>query len=273
MKKCRKALKFFSFLAIFIFALFLASPKASAMYKPELNKVVDGSIKFAPNTNEFSLIVQYQYQVKDVQVYICRADLSNKNCEKDYISLLRIADDFADVNSKMEESDINKTNQETQTYSFSPNSVYDGTPIDGFANGTYKIMVKASFCILRTNDKSSCEIWEVDNNNRHPIIHEETITINSAYTDNTKINQTIDSIIHIVNSYAIPVLWVLLGILLVVRGVMLAIDIVKASDEADVRQKKISGLVWLIIGVFAGYAITIAAHAVMNMLGYGGIFS
>ena len=54
---------------------------------------------------------------------------------------------------------------------------------------------------------------------------------------------------------------------------MLAIDIVKASDEADVRQKKISGLVWLIIGVFAGYAITIAAHAVMNMLGYGGIFS
>jgi hypothetical protein len=54
---------------------------------------------------------------------------------------------------------------------------------------------------------------------------------------------------------------------------MLSIDIVKASDEAEVRQSKIKGLTWLIIGVLAGYAITIGASWVMTLLGYGGIFS
>jgi len=274
MKKCKKLLKFFSFFATLTLAFLLVSPKANAMYDENLNKVVYGSIKMNPNNNEFTLKVQYQYQVKGVQVYICEAGKSNFSCENEYISLLKEMVDYSDSNKGLRESSINKGGQETLTYLFEPSAVYDGTRIDDYANGTYKIMVKASFCLLRDNELKNCAVWQTnDEDQSYPVIYEETITINSAYTDNTKINQTIDSILHIVNSYAIPVMWVLLGILLVVRGVLLAIDIVKASDEAEVRQKKISGLVWLIIGVFAGYAITIAAHVVMSILGYGGIFS
>ena len=78
--------------------------------------------------------------------------------------------------------------------------------------------------------------------------------------------------LNIVNNIVIPILWVILGILLIVRGVMLGIDIVKSADEPEVRKKKVSGLIWLFIGIFVAYVITIVASVVMSMLGYGGIF-
>ena len=53
---------------------------------------------------------------------------------------------------------------------------------------------------------------------------------------------------------------------------MLGIDIVKSVDEPEVRKKKVSGLIWLFIGIFAAYTITIIASVVMSMFGYGGIF-
>ena len=50
-------------------------------------------------------------------------------------------------------------------------------------------------------------------------------------------------------------------------------DIVKASDDPELRRRKISGLVWLFIGIFVGYVITITASIVMGYFGYGGLFS
>ena len=55
------------------------------------------------------------------------------------------------------------------------------------------------------------------------------------------------------------IIYIVLGLFLVVKGALIGMQIVKAADEPQVRQEKISSLKWLVIGVAVAYAVTIAA--------------
>ena len=124
---------------------------------------------------------------------------------------------------------------------------------------------------MRNAEKTDCA--SIDNWTDYEQLYSEIIEIDGAFTGNSDVNNIIARVLTVVNDYVIPILWVVMGILLIVRGVILAIGIVKASDEAEVRASKIKGLVWLAVGVLAGYAITIGASWVMSVFGYGGLFS
>jgi phosphoglycerol transferase MdoB-like AlkP superfamily enzyme len=52
------------------------------------------------------------------------------------------------------------------------------------------------------------------------------------------------------NQYVRPVVTILLGVLLVVRGTLLIVNIIKASDEPSVRKDNIKHLVTLFVSVF-----------------------
>ena len=280
MLKKKNLLKIVSVFATLVFALFLYAPKVEAYgYKDELNVMLTGEGDFIIDPRaEQSLVIkiQYQYQVKDVQVYICKSTASSASCSgADNISTFKDLDNPEDPGGPMKVSPINGGNQGTKIYIYAPSAPYKGMPIRDYVDGDYKVVVKASFCNLRTNGNTECasnEHWTNTAGN-YDILTEQVITLKGSFTGNAELNSAIYKALEIVNDYVIPVLWILLGVLLVTRGVILAIGIVKASDEADVRSNKIKGLVWLIIGVFAGYAITISASAVMSIFGYGGVFS
>lgn len=70
-----------------------------------------------------------------------------------------------------------------------------------------------------------------------------------------KIGQTILNIIYIV-----------LGLFLVIKGALLGMQIVKAADEPQVRQEKISSLKWLVIGVAIGYGVAGAANILISVI-------
>jgi hypothetical protein len=272
-------IKILGFFATFIFALLLMSPKASAMYDEKLNTVLTGDKQMIidPTNGELKITIQYQYQVKDIQVFICAPDADKRTCKEGSAHLKSY---FYDIQSgsTMRVHELNNTDS-PKTVIFSPTAPTGGSDLRYLANGDYKVLVRASFCQIRNANAAACASegsWTyetIDEVNYATTVFFDTITITGAYTSNSKVNSIIANILVIINDYAIPVLWILLGVLLIVRGIILSIDIVKASDEAEVRQSKIKRLTWLIIGVLAGYAITIGASWVMTLLGYGGIFS
>lgn len=279
MCKSKKILKLFSLFATLAFVLLCMTPaKVEAMYEASANKILTGKNQLVvdPTASDNSLVVtiQYQYGVRDIQVYICDDNTDSSACGEgtgaSYISAFKDLVNFQDPSAGMKIRDINRGDG-TLTVVFTPAAPTAGTPIREYANGSYRLRVLASFCNMRNAEKTDCA--SIDNWTDYEQLYSEIIEIDGAFTGNSDVNNIIARVLTVVNDYVIPILWVIMGILLIVRGVILAIGIVKASDEAEVRASKIKGLVWLAVGVLAGYAITIGASWVMSVFGYGGLFS
>lgn len=83
-----------------------------------------------------------------------------------------------------------------------------------------------------------------------------------------KTNGDIDDLLElldgIVDNTILPIIYVVLGLFLVVKGALLGVQIVKAADEPQVRQEKINSLKWLVIGVAVTFAVVIAADVVLG---------
>ena len=65
------------------------------------------------------------------------------------------------------------------------------------------------------------------------------------------------------------VIWVLVGVLamiLIVKGVMTALAVMKAADEPQVRQEKIQGFKYLAIGLVVGIIILSFANVIMKLV-------
>lgn len=76
------------------------------------------------------------------------------------------------------------------------------------------------------------------------------------------IKDTIDKIQEIVNDIVLPVIYALLALVLVVKGALLGVQIVKSADDSETRSQKVHALKWLIIGV----AIATMASTVVGVL-------
>ena len=280
MKKGKEIFKIFSIFASFIFFLFISTSKVEAIYNVELNKVLEYKVDRANGVVTLSL--QYQYGIKDLEIFICSLNSGEQSCAPNANNATAhgSATKTIYVDSQLNEGQfsINRYN-DLDTYS---NGVgYSGNPYygkkineytdiynsEGKLDNNYTIMVKASFCTTRNAAKDDCLAWT---NKR--IILKDNFNLQTGLTNSAEFNTTLYKALNITNSIVIPVLWVILFVLLIVRGIMLAIDIVKSSDEPEIRKKKINGMIWLVVGVLLGYAVTISASIVMEMFGYGGLF-
>ena len=146
MLKKKNLLKIVSVFATLVFALFLYAPKVEAYgYKDELNVMLTGEGDFIIDPRaEQSLVIkiQYQYQVKDVQVYICKSTASSASCSgADNISTFKDLDNPEDPGGPMKVSPINGGNQGTKIYIYAPSAPYKGMPIRDYVDGDYKVVV------------------------------------------------------------------------------------------------------------------------------------
>lgn len=273
MKNSAKIFKIVSIFASFVFFFLLSTINVKAIYDADLNKVVEYKVDRA--ADKVTMTVQYQYGLKDLEVYICIGN-APETCTT--IGGTTFLTKFVDsALTEPNKGIVNRGNDVTTYYDDNGYSnpeagkrlseYSDRYDSDGKLNNTYTIMVKASFCTTRNTAKTECVKWTSST-----LILNEKFDISSGLTSSSELNTTIGKILNITNSIVIPILWVALGVLLIVRGILLSIDIVKSSDEPEVRKKKINGLVWLVVGVLIGYIVTIAARIVMDMFGYGGYF-
>lgn len=80
--------------------------------------------------------------------------------------------------------------------------------------------------------------------------------VNGSYSNeikNNKIAKLMDDIKEITNTIILPIIYIGLGLLLIVKGAILGFQIVKSADDSYVRKEKIGALKWLVIGVAVAY--------------------
>ena len=279
MKKRKEIFRIVSIFASFIFFFLLSTTNVDAIYNVELNKVT--GYKVDKNNDVVTVSFQYQYGIKDIQVFICDAGTGSQNCAPTaaggtptYDAQRAIKSIFIDEGSKA--GYVNSYNDLTSaSYNYytplsgglALSEYTDKYDDKGKIDNTYRIAVKASFCTTRNAVKDTCLSWS-----KHSIVLLDEFNIHTGLTNSPVLNNTISRVLNITHSIVIPVLWLLLGALLIIRGVILAVQIVKSSDEPEVRKAKINGVIWLVAGVAIGYAVTISARVVMEMFGYGGYF-
>jgi len=259
----------------FIFALLLSCQNVKAQfYNASANRVIESSIFVSREKNKLEIAFQYQNGIKDISVYICE-NSNQTRCASNPLTLF--FDDSVEIN-RGDDSAKYEATYSVPTKGKALSQYADKITSSGKSDNKYYLFVKATFCVLRDENKTKCEYWDVyesgaqQNQGKYTSASLE-FEMESGYTGSAQLNTTIGKILYIVNTIVIPVLWVALGVLLVVRGIILGIDIVKSADEPDVRKSKINGLIWLFVGVAIGFAATIAASIIMTSFGYGGIFS
>lgn len=88
--------------------------------------------------------------------------------------------------------------------------------------------------------------------------------ITTSGISNSGVKGVMQDILNMVTGTIMPVIYVVLALFLIVKGALLGVQIVKAADEPQVRQEKISSLKWLVIGVAIAYGVAGVAHVVMS---------
>ena len=263
----------FCLIASFLFASVFSCQKVDAIYyEASENKLL--SYDVSRNNNKLTLSVQYQNGIVGLTTYICDNNTSSaQNCKSNYITK------FVEGTFSSESPLINDSN-EVRVF----NPVYtthsDGKPLNSYSDtidsegkslSTYKIAVFAQFCIVAAKDDNGVTSCYNAEQQERPITF-ESFSLDQGITTSNEVNETLAKVLNVVNNIFIPILWGALGIFLIVKGILLGMDIVKSADDPDTRRRKVGGLVWLIIGVFIGYAVTILASYFMSMFGYGGYF-
>lgn len=281
MKKRHKIGILFSFLISLVMSVFLSCQNVNAIYDGTTsNKVI--SYEINKTENQVEVEVQYQYGMTNLVVYICdtTADcaLANIKPKTTYVDSDLAMDQNDTSNENSLKYVVNRFSQKTvDTYTKTFSTPTSGEPLErypekfdefGKPDNKYHLLVKARLCQIRTDDLNGCAGWS---NELTTLISEE-FDLSTGVTGSSEFNKTISEMLYITNSIVIPILWVVLGLLLIIRGIMLGIDIVKSADEPEVRSKKVHGLIWLFIGVFLGFVATISASYVMSMFGFGGVF-
>ena len=145
----------------------------------------------------------------------------------------------------------------------------------------YIVFVQTFFCAVRKveeggNGFSACQYWHDVSNEENGQFTSLTFKVGDILNNNTsniedpEVNAMMQKIIGIVHDTILPIIYIVLGIFLVVKGAILGVQIVKSADEPQIRQEKVGSLKWLVIGVAIAYAASIIVNVVTNY--FKGVF-
>ena len=229
-------------LMMFVFDANSASAKEILKEREVTNIFGDvlGSIHIYDNGQ---IDIKYRYGLRQATVYYCE---KGNNCDNNRWSYREIVESDLYSSYKNEGDDL-----ETYSYSLGLES-----------NKEYKVKVKAYV----GNGTNYTGLESIGGSAALTSFQVETDGyINGSNTEgvkNKKIAGWLTKLQEIANTIVIPLIYVATGLLLVIKGALLGTQIVKSSDQPEVRSEKIHALKWLVIGV----GITYAANTMVGLL-------
>ena len=140
----------------------------------------------------------------------------------------------------------------------------------------YTIFVTAYYCQYRNSDGqgsySTCKIWDAENEEDRYItrlninIYNLLSDTNYDNIEDKGIKTVVQQITDITYNIVLPVIWALLGVILIVKASIVGAQIVKSADEPQVRQEKIGSLKWFVIGIAIAYGATGVIKLLENVI-------
>lgn len=178
----------------------------------DINANVIGKITFY---DDYTIEYTYVYRVKDIKIWVC----TNETCLNGD-PLISYGQTYIDG--------------ETITYDLKNYFSQAENDI------TYQLKAEGDFKVSEANPFGS----------NITLTYELKIRGLPTKEDSDKIVKEAKKIEDIFNTWVIPFIYIAAGIVFIIRLIMLCIDLVKYSDNADVRKEKIRGFLFTFIGIF-----------------------
>ena len=283
----KKIIKYFSLVLFSAFFMFLvASNPVDAIYDREKNNTI-----VSVNKDEINITVEYQRGIdKNYATYTwCTVNELTGECES-YITLegesSRYTVNYIDAGgdsalSYIALGDATHADNNLTKHTFTIPAFSSDTPkgdkvlstLNDRKGQTIMLEVDVYYCAIRSESNGEfvgCVYTDNENPNRKVRL---TVSVDELLDDKNYMNTEIkdegiksmmSKIEDIVNNTVMPILWVVLGLFLMVKGALLGVQIVKSADEPQVRQEKVGALKWLVIGVAIAYAATFVVRVVIG---------
>lgn len=193
------------------------------------------------------VVIKYKYGLRKADLFFCER---NHTCEYDVYSVISLVD----------------SNSE---------NAYKNLMPDQMAKFTYKAKLEEGKEYLFRLEAYFGKIGNYQGNENIggspsitslQVLDTKDVYINGDDTlydvDNENIRSLLENILEITNEFVLPILYSVIGMVLVVKGALLGVQIVKSADMPEVRAEKVRALKWLAIGV----AIAFAASSIVGLL-------
>lgn len=288
--------KFFKYFSLIIFCSFftflVSSHVVSADFEPEKNTTgvsVSGKKENGKTYINFGINVKYQKGIDTTQAkfFLCtigEGDPNLDSCINNVGESLIVQGNYIEMSGLDGESYISTS--EAKIADKNITSINFSFKIDSFEISEtdeaqrYVVFVFTSYCSVRKRSGEEfvgCQYHYPDD---EALAEGEKNYVSLVFTggdilssksiateiEDEGIRDMVEKITSIVYGTVMPVIWVLLGIFLVIKGTLLGVQIVKAADEPQVRQEKIGSLKWLIIGVAIAAGASGAVQAITGYL-------
>ena len=89
--------------------------------------------------------------------------------------------------------------------------------------------------------------------------------INQPESGSNRILDSTNKVLTFINAWILPGVYILLGVVLVLKGVMLTIDIVRYSDNSDIRREKLKAFSYFLVGVVCVAIINSTAGVITGL--------
>ncbi len=230
---------YFTFMSFILFGQSISASELMTNYTDIFGNVL-GTIKIE---NENKLVIEYKYGLRQVDLYYCS---KGEGCDMNNYSHISVM-------QSSEAEPYKNTSQELATYT------YEFNLDEGFE---YRVRVEAYF-------GTGSGYSGVETIPSYTISSKQVLDTNDYYLKGVQgnyhhesMNSLMSKIKNIINTIFLPIMYSLIGIVLVIKGAILGVQIVKSADNPDIRMEKIKSLKWLVIGV----AVTALASSIVGVL-------
>ena len=267
----KKIIKYFSIILFSAFFIFLlASEPTHAMYDSEKN-----TVKVSVSKNEVKISVTYQRGMgsgSSAKYFWCTtydSTAESGGCVNHFESndgINYVENSDPKVTNFISQADAATADKNLTTVTFKVPKVKDPLLNDlaSKEGQTLILVVNTSFCAVRNESRNACDYYdsvkftslEVKINDLLNNSNVGEFGTDVEDIEDEEVKSLMEKISGIVYDTVLPIIWIVLGLFLVIKGALLGVQIVKAADEPQVRQEKVGALKWLVIGVAIAYLAT-----------------
>lgn len=184
------------------------------------------------------IVIKYKYGLRRADLRFCQ---KGKECDEEVYTLINL----------MESNQTNpykNTGTELASYTYKFN---------GEKDVEYRVKVEAYFGVNSgytglENVQGSYVISSMQSVSTGNSYIKGTYSLDKA--KDKRVSGLLAKMQEIINTLILPIAYVVTTFVLVIKGALLGVGIVKSADFPDVRREKVGALKWLIIGVTITYA-------------------
>ena len=214
----RRMFAVFVFFTLLFVGLFSAPIKArEELSREQVKDVQDNLIGSITLYDDYSLVFDYSYRLSDIEVYVCEIECTSIDLpvHKPGTTFIGGGNYECSLSDYIENDTSTRYKVIGQAYFKA-----EGSTISNVAMLEYTIKVSSSSGAGNSKSRGEQEY-----------------------------NEEVEKTLNVINTWVLPGVYIAAGVAIVINSILMAVDLIKYSDNPEIRKNKLTGIVYAFIGI------------------------